>query len=79
MLKKTREDLEGIHKTLSDFKENRTLMDKLWEKAGYRERQKLVFGTSSKKIVKVQDGIYRFCGICFAYKLAGYEDFTIFE
>jgi SMC interacting uncharacterized protein involved in chromosome segregation len=76
MLKKIREDLKRIQKTLSE--ENRTLMDKLWEKAGYRERQKLVFGTS-KKIVNVQDGIYRFCGICFACKLAGYKDFTIFE
>ena len=48
----------------------------LWKRAGYRERRKLVYN-SSKKIHKVQDGLYSFAGIEFTYGMAGYEDFTI--
>lgn len=52
--------------------------NELWKRAGYKERQKLVYNLfSSKKISKVQDGLYSFAGIEFTYGMAGYEDFTI--
>ena len=47
----------------------------LWKRAGYREKQKLV--GNSKKIYKLQDGLYSFAGIKFTYGMVGYEDFTI--
>lgn len=52
------------------------VINELWKRAGYREKQKLVYNTS-KKIRKVQDGVYSFAGIGFTYGMAGYEDFTI--
>jgi len=52
------------------------VINELWKRAGYRERQKLVYNTS-KNIRKVQDGLYSFAGIEFTYGLVGYEDFTI--
>ena len=50
-------------------------VSELWKKAGYREKQKLV--GNSKKVRKVQDGLYSFAGIEFTYGMAGYKDFTI--
>ncbi len=54
----------------------KTVINELWKRAGYKERQKLVYNTS-KNIRKVQDGLYSFAGIEFTYGLVGYEDFTI--
>lgn len=51
------------------------VFSELWKRAGYREKQKLV--SNSKKIHKLQDGLYSFAGIEFTYDMAGYEDFTI--
>ena len=51
-------------------------LSELWKRAGYREKQKLVV-SNSKKIHKLQDGLYSFAGIEFTYGMAGYEDFTI--
>lgn len=62
-----------MNKQLLDYKK---VFSELWKRAGYREKQKLV-GNSSKKIHKVQDGVFSFAGIEFAYKMEGYEDFTI--
>ena len=52
--------------------------DELWKRAGYREKQKLIFN-NSKKIRRVQEGLYSFAGIKFTYNMPGYEDFTIIE
>ncbi len=52
------------------------VLNELWKRAGYREKQKLIFN-NSKKIRKLQDGLYSFAGIEFTYGMAGYEDFTI--
>ena len=52
------------------------VIDELWKRAGYKERQKLIYD-SSKKIRKVQDGLYSCEGIEFTYGMEGYEDFTI--
>lgn len=52
------------------------VIDELWKRAGYKERQKLVYN-SSKKIRKVQDGLYSFAGIEFTYGMEGYENFAI--
>lgn len=51
------------------------VFSELWKKAGYREKQKLI--SNSKKIYKLQKGLYSFAGIEFTYGLIGYEDFTI--
>lgn len=51
------------------------VFSELWKKAGYREKQKLV--GNSKKIYKLQDGLYSFAGIEFTYGMVGYKDFTI--
>ena len=51
------------------------VFNKLWESAGYREKQKLI--GDSKKVYKLQDGLYSFAGIEFTYGMAGYKDFTI--
>ena len=51
------------------------VLNELWKRAGYREKQKLV--SNSKKIHKLQDGLYSFEGIEFTYNMTGYEDFTI--
>lgn len=50
-------------------------VSELWKRAGYREKQKLI--GDSKKLHKLQDGLYSFAGIEFTYGMAGYEDFTI--
>lgn len=52
--------------------------DELWKRAGYREKQKLIFN-DSKKIRRVHEGLYSFAGIKFTYGMVGYEDFTIIE
>ncbi len=52
------------------------VFSELWKRVGYREKQKLIF-TNSKKICKLQEGLYSFAGIEFTYNMAGYEDFTI--
>ena len=52
------------------------VFSELWKRAGYREKQKLLVG-NSKKIYKLQEGLYSFVGIEFTYDMAGYEDFTI--
>jgi hypothetical protein len=53
------------------------VLNELWRKAGYREKQKLI--GDSKKVHKLQDGLYSFAGIEFTYGLVGYEDFTIID
>lgn len=60
---------------VDDFPGHVGIVNELWKKAGYREKQRLV--GNSKKIRKVQDGLYSFAGIEFTYGMAGYEDFTI--
>lgn len=52
------------------------VFSELWKRAGYREKQKLIFN-NSKKIRKLQEGLYSFAGIEFTYNMTGYEDFTI--
>ena len=52
-------------------------LNELWKRAGYREKQKLI--GDSKKVHKLQDGLYSFAGIEFTYSMAGYEDFTIID
>ena len=51
------------------------VLNELWKRAGYREKQKLI--GELNKVRKVQDGLYSFAGIEFTYGMAGYEDFTI--
>ena len=51
------------------------VLNELWRRAGYKEKQKLI--GDSKKVRKLQDGLYSFAGIEFTYGMAGYEDFTI--
>jgi hypothetical protein len=53
------------------------VLNELWRKAGYREKQKLI--GDSKKVHKLQDGLYSFAGIKFTYDMPGYEDFTIID
>lgn len=50
--------------------------NELWKRAGYKEKQKLIFN-DSEKIHKLQDGLYSFAGIEFTYNMIGYENFTI--
>lgn len=53
-------------------------LNELWRRAGYKEKQKLIIG-DSKKIHKLQEGLYSFAGIKFTYDMPGYEDFTIID
>jgi len=53
-------------------------LNELWRRAGYKEKQKLII-SDSKKVHKLQDGLYSFAGIVFTYGLVGYEDFTIID
>lgn len=55
--------------------DSKKVFNELWKRAGYRERQKLV--GNSKKVHRLQNGLYSFAGVEFTYGLVGYKDFTI--
>ncbi|UZQ81769.1 hypothetical protein [Thermoanaerobacter sp. RKWS2] len=48
----------------------------LLKRAGYREKN-LLTASNSKEITKIQEGLYEFRKIFFAYNMFGYEDYTI--
>lgn len=54
------------------------VFNELWKKAGYKEKQNLIF-TDSKEVCRLQEGLYSYAGIKFTYNMPGYENFTIIE
>ena len=52
--------------------------NRLWERAGYKERQKLIFNENDE-IIRIRDGVYSYKGIIFTYDLFGYKNFTILD